>query len=188
MLPIFTKLPSLIYWKVENPKHFKPEVFPCVAFEDGKEHFYIFPEIEYPGLLKVTRLSITLPVSIVNCHAGIPSHVSWHRGWWSWWGRGWTRVSGEGGPLHQNLPQRSRYNTSHLWALCLLCKICCSKKIYSVKCILFGQLVNYFLLRRWLMAEFPLSTMYLYIQTLCLQLACQVISLYTTWLYCSLLF
>ncbi|XP_064383983.1 peroxisomal sarcosine oxidase-like [Halichondria panicea] len=52
-LPIKTLRAEVFYWKVENPKHFKPEVFPCVAFEDGKEHFYIFPEIEYPGLLKV---------------------------------------------------------------------------------------------------------------------------------------
>ncbi len=73
---------EVFYWKVENPKHFKPEVFPC---ENGKEHFYIFPEFEYPGLLKVSwavrlkahgALTCLLPFQLMFLLPGIPSHVS----------------------------------------------------------------------------------------------------------------
>ena len=60
--------------------------------------------------------------------------------------------------------------------------MCLLRKMYFH--LFIGSITS--ILCRWLMTEFPSSTMYLHIQTLCLLLACQVISLYTNWLYCSL--
>ncbi len=39
---------------MDNPDDFKPEVFPWVIYERGKEHCFVFPEYEYPGMIKVS--------------------------------------------------------------------------------------------------------------------------------------
>ena len=44
---------EVFYWKVDHPEKFSYDVFPFLIFEDGVDHFYIFPIYEYPGLIKV---------------------------------------------------------------------------------------------------------------------------------------
>ncbi len=49
---------EVLYWKVDNPDDFKPEVFPWVIYERGKEHCFVFPEFEYPGMIKVRLVAV----------------------------------------------------------------------------------------------------------------------------------
>ena len=43
----------MLYWKVDCPEHFSFKNFPILIYENGLDQFYVFPEYEYPGLIKV---------------------------------------------------------------------------------------------------------------------------------------
>ncbi len=53
---------EVLYWKVDSPEKFSPDHFPILVYEHAVEEmdkFYIFPQYEYPGLIKVR--AVVLP-------------------------------------------------------------------------------------------------------------------------------